>query len=200
MAFVADLRTQWPRFLLAAGVIVAAVGVCLAWHQVILWSALFVAVGAVVQRSVKRGLDASLLAGVALLYVLFLGLRAVPGQLHRLNETYRSDSRFSSFQQSERAVQQYWGVDSAFVGYVSRHLPRGDPFFVSASTELTDDAPQRWLQFELLPSIEEYGSPCSAKWILFYGTTVVPDGVELGKVLVFKPGYGLARVESPCTS
>jgi hypothetical protein len=199
MPFVAELRRRWPRLALAAGVIVAVAAAGFRWHQVVLWFAWLVAAGVVVQWTVKRGVDASVLGGVALLYLLLAGLRMVPGQLHSLSESYRSGSRFSSFQQSERDVQKSLQVDPGFVSYVSRHLPRGDPFFVAASPALDNDAPQRWLQFELLPSVE-YGSPCSAKWVVFYGSGAIPEGVRLGKVLAFKPGYGLARVESPCAS
>ena len=75
-----------------------------------------------------------------------------------------------------------------------------DDAYFSAGPSLENDATQRWLQFELLPSLEQYGSPCSARWIVFYDSTAVPEGVEIGKVSTFKPGYALAPVASTCTS
>jgi hypothetical protein len=196
MLLVAGLRRRWPLLFLGAGALVTLAGASLRWHHVVLWFTWFVAAFTVGRWTLVRGLDARALAGAAVLFVLFLALRQVPAQLHSLNESYRTGSRYASFRQSERGAQTFWGVDAGFISYVSRHLPRGDPFVVSPP--VTDDAPQRWLQFELLPSIEET-SPCSARWVVFYGSDTVPDGVRLGKVLVFKPGYALARVAS-CTS
>jgi hypothetical protein len=197
---VAHLRAHWPRVLVAAGIVAAFVAAGAIRHSIVLWAAWVAGAAAVARLLVNRREGASLLAGVTVLFLLFLGLRAVPARLHGLTESYRSDSRFSSSREAESASQGAWGVDSGFVSYVSQRLPHGDPFFVSASSSLPNDAPQRWLQFELLPSVEQYGSPCSARWIVFYDSTAIPEGVELGGISTFKPGYALARVVSTCTS
>src|SRR5262249_23559820 len=135
---------------------------------------------------VARGAEGSALAGLALVFLLALGLRELPGRMRELNSSYRTDSRFTSFRQSESSVQRYWDVDAGFISYVSQHVPAGDSFYVSAGSSVTTDAPQRWFQFELLPSIEHYGPPCSAKWLVLYANPEPPEGVELGKLVTFK--------------
>jgi len=197
---VGHLRAHWPRLLVAAGIATVLVAAAVMWHSTVLLAA-WVAAAAATARLLAGRRDApSTTAAAALLLLLFLGLAAVPGQLHKLTESYRSDSRLSASHEAESASQDRWGVDSGFIGFVSERLPRGDSFFVSASPSLANDAPQRWLQFELLPSVEQYGPPCSARWIVFYESKAVPDGVEVGKALTFKPGYALAPVVSACTS
>ena len=185
---------------MATGIVAAFAAAGVLWRSVVLLAAWVAAAAAAVRLLGGRRDAAPIAAAAALLLLLFLGLAAVPGQLHKLTESYQNDSRFSSSRKSESATQDRWGVDSGFVSYVSERLPRGDSFFVSASTSLANDAPQRWLQFELLPSVEQYGSPCSAKWIVFYDSTAVPDGVAIGSVSALRPGYGLAPVVSACTS
>ena len=209
MPFVADAvraarlqraRAQWPRLVIAAGLLATLLVACLTWRHLVLWLTWLSAAAVVARRAVRHGLDASFVAGTALLFVLLLALRVEPDALHQLAASYRADSRFTSFQQSEAFEESDWGVDSDFVAYVGRHLTKGDSFYVSVGDSVGTSAPQAWLQFQLLPSIEVYGSPCAAKWVIFYADTVAPPGLTVDGRLTYRPGYALGRVGSPCTA
>jgi hypothetical protein len=192
-------RAQWPR-LAIAGVLVATLLVaCLTWRHLVLWLIWLSAAAVVARRALRHGVDASFVASTALLFVLFLGLRVEPDALHQLAASYRADSRFTSFQQSEAFEESDYGVDSDFIAYVGRHLPQGDSFYVAVGDSVGTSAPQAWLQFQLLPSIEIYGSPCAAKWVVFYADTVAPPGLTVDRLLTYRPGYALGRVGAPCT-
>jgi hypothetical protein len=193
------MPSNWPWLLLVGGLVAALALVCIAWHPLFLWLVWLAAAAAVVLRARRRGLDVSFVAGLVLLYVLQLGLRDVPAAVREMTYSYRADLHYASFQESETAAQSSWGVDANFVTFVSQHLPRGKTFYVAFGDAVDPSAPRFWFQYELLPSIEKYDSPCSASWVVLYDEERPPAGLKLDQIISFKPGYALAHRRSPCT-
>jgi hypothetical protein len=154
------------------------------------------------RRLLARLAPVSLVAGAALAFIVLAAIRVLPDAVHREVSRYRADSRFSTFEQAESFEQSDWGVNSDFIVYVRRHLPRGDTFYVATGPSVATTAPQSWLQFELVPNILQWDSPCSARWIVFYAKPKSELGIELDRVHTFLPGYGLGRrlVGVPCVS
>jgi len=196
------LRSKWPELALGASVASAAVLASFLWWEVVVWAVWPVAVVSIGRHVLARRTPAQLVAGAALLFVVFAAIRVLPDAVHKQAARYRADSRFSSFEQSEAFEQSDWGVNADFIVYVRRHLPRGDTFHVATGPTVATSAPQSWLQFELVPNIEQWDSPCSARWVVFYAKPVTELGVGLDAVHTFLPGYGLGRrrIGAPCTS
>ena len=192
-------RAQRPRLAIAGASLATLLVACVTWPNLVLWLIWLSAAAVVARRAVSHGLDTSFVGSTAFLLVLFLALRVEPDALHQLRASYRADSRFTSFQQSEAFEESDWGVDADFVAYIGRHLPKGDSFYVSAGDSVGTSAPQAWLQFQLLPSVEIYGSPCAAKWVVFYADTVAPPGLTVDRLITYRSGYALGRVGAPCT-
>jgi hypothetical protein len=139
------------------------------------------------------------LGRIVLLFVVGFALWELPGAVHAALNDYRAGSRFASTADSERFEESDFGVNADFVTFAGRHIPRGATFFVATGDSVTTNAPQAWLQFQLLPRIESYGSPCAAQWVVFYADSQVPPGLEIDKLITFLPGYAVGRVGSPCT-
>jgi hypothetical protein len=196
------VKSNWPQLSLVAAAGVALLLGCILWRPLLVsfvWLVWLVVAATVVWRWFDRG-PSAIVAGSALVFVLALAVQTAPGALHQVAARYRADSRFTSFESSEAFEQSDWGVDPSFVDYLAKHLPRGDTFYVATGKSIATPAPQQWLQFELLPSIEAYGSACSAKWIVFYAETQVPPGVRVEQRRTYRPGYGFGLVGSPCPS
>jgi hypothetical protein len=152
-----------------------------------------------IRRPLARG-PLGLVATAALLYVLLAALRVVPDAVHKAASRYRADSRFASYRESEVFEQSDYGVDPSFTAFVDRALPLSDTFYVAVGQSVATTAPQQWLQFELLPRIERYDSPCAAHWIVFYARTEPVAGVQLDRLRTYRPGFAVGRVRSPCTT
>jgi hypothetical protein len=195
------MRSKWPELSLAASAF-AAVLASIFWWQAVVWVLWPVALFSVGTQLLARRTPAALAAGAALLFVVLAAIRDLPDAVHREASRYRVDSRFSSFEQAESFEQSDWGVNADFIVYVRRHLPSGDTFYVATGPTVATTAPQSWLQFELVPNIEQWDSPCSARWVVFYAKPETELAVELDRVHTFLPGYGLGRrrIGGPCAS
>jgi hypothetical protein len=195
------LQSRWPQLSLAAAAGVLLLLGCILWRPLLVscvWLVWFVVATIVVRRLFARG-PSAMVAGAALLFVLALAVQAAPGALHQVAARYRADSRFTSVESSEAFEQSDWGVDPSFVAYLAENLPRGKTFYVATGQSVATLAPQQWLQYALLPSIETY-SVCSADVIVFYAQTELPPGVRVEHRRSYRPGYGFGRVGSPCQS
>ena len=139
------------------------------------------------------------LARIVLLFILGFALWELPGAVRAALADYRAGSRFASTAASERFEESDFGVNADFVAFAGRHLPPRATFYVATGDSVTTSAPQSWLQFQLLPRIESYGSPCAAQWVVFYADSQIPQGLKIDKLITFLPGYAVGRVGSPCT-
>jgi hypothetical protein len=139
------------------------------------------------------------LARIVLLFFLGFALWELPGAVHTALSEYRVGARFASTADSERFEESDFGVNADFVTFAGRHLPRRATFYVATADSVTTTAPQAWLQFQLLPRIELYGSPCAAQWVVFYADAHIPRRLKIDKLITFLPGYAVGRVGSPCT-
>lgn len=137
-------------------------------------------------------------AAAALVYVLVFALVELPHAFNRLNARHRTDSHYPTYQATEAFEQSEVAVIPDFVTFVKQHVPPGDTFYVTTGTSVTTNAPQAWLQYELVPSVELY-DPCAAAWIVFYATSPAEQHVEVSRLATWQPGYSLGRRSVACT-
>jgi hypothetical protein len=196
------VRSRWPQLTVAAGAGAVLAAGCILWPDLIVllvWLVWLVVAVTLFRRPLATG-PFGLVGTAAVLFVLLAALRVVPDAVHQAAARYRADSRFASYRESEAFEQSDWGVDPGFTAYLGRHLPRTDTFYVASGSSVATTAPQQWLQFELLPRIEKYDSPCSAKWVVFYARAEPLNGVRLDRIRTYRRGYAVGRVRPPCTT
>lgn len=154
------------------------------------------AAASVARRS--KGVIERVAVAAVVLAVGVLGLTRLAAEVHTRNYEYVVE-RGVTYHVAEARTQTSVGVDPAFLVFLERHLPL-QSFYMVTGPSIKTSGPQSWAQFELMPRIEEYNKPCRARWIVFFASAARIDGVAIGHpVLMFKPGYSLAKNVSPCT-
>jgi len=139
---------------------------------------------------------AALVFGVGL-----LALSRLPNSVHVREKEYRAD-RGLSYLRAEGQVQAGWGIDPQFISLLAREIPKHGRFYIVAGPSITTSGPHSWAQYELMPRVEEYYTPCRAGWIVLVAARNVgrTAGLRLGAPIVsYKPGYAVGRNLDRCT-
>jgi hypothetical protein len=142
---------------------------------------------------------------VVVFVLALVGLGQLPHQAAQRKSQYVADRKLS-VAESEEQVQQSVGVDPGFLRFLAANMAKDEPFFVVLGPTITTSGFQSWAQFELLPELEEYITPCKARWLVFFDTPppepggTYDDRVHLEPpVLTYAPGYSIERNATQCT-
>lgn len=136
---------------------------------------------------------------VAVALLIVAGLTRLPSELST-RHTQWTNQRGYDAAGAEAEVQRSYGVEPAFLEFANRKIAPGASFTVFIGPAVKSSAAHSWLQWALMPRIEEYGLPCRAEWIVLFGLEEPPGPIKIASRTAFAPGYSVARNEAPCES
>jgi hypothetical protein len=138
------------------------------------------------------------IGAAALTAMAFFAITRFPDELHTRQLQWSNQHAYTR-KTAMATVGRENGVSWTFLEFVAHRVPEHDSFAVVIGPGRLSSAPQSLAQWFLMPRHEEYGRPCSADWIVFFGHEPRLEGIALGHVARFERGLSLAKVTASCT-